>query len=82
MGVVSLHTVCSRLFHGEFDFDGECAVSHCGHNPRSIANVFPRSLVPTALYIVPVAVLVYYIGNSLVSALSVTSPKAEVKKDI
>lgn len=47
-----------------------------------IANVLPRSLAPAAIYIVLVAVLVYYIGTSLANALSVTSPKAKVKKNV
>ena len=47
-----------------------------------IANVLPRSLAPTAIYIVSVALLVYYIGTSLANALSVTSPPTEVKKNI
>ncbi|KAH8691126.1 hypothetical protein BGW36DRAFT_387723 [Talaromyces proteolyticus] len=41
-----------------------------------ILNVFPRSLVPTAIYAVTVAILVYFIGKYLGNTLSVTAATA------
>ncbi|QKX60731.1 uncharacterized protein TRUGW13939_07877 [Talaromyces rugulosus] len=54
-----------------------------------LLNVFPRSLVPTVIYALPVAVLVYFIGAYIAKTLSIaittagddSSNKKEVKKD-
>lgn len=56
-----------------------------------LLNVFPRSLVPTAIYVLPVAVLVYFIGAYIAQTLSIAVVTAidsqdgddqkEVKKD-
>lgn len=44
-------------------------------------NVFPRSLVPTALYTVVIAVIAYFVGGYLAKALAELATSAVGKKD-
>lgn len=46
-----------------------------------LLNIFPRSLAPTAVYGLPVAVLVYFVGAYLAKTLSVVVTTAADSRD-